>query len=143
MATIDQGGLRKPAKGIHEGINVAICRISLSVSWSSGDVHRIGKLPHGAVPVGAVFYPGTALPGTAVMKFGSSASQELFFASATYSIATQATRALGPRQQISLSDDFMAPGGRFEAIVMVATAGVSVGYVGDLEVRYVLDYDGQ
>lgn len=124
------------AEALERGINIAICHISISVSWSSGDVHRIGKLPHGAIPLDAVFYPGTALSAVAVAKFGSSASQELFFASLTYSQTAQiyrTIRKLGTAMQISLSDDFMP---RFEWITMVATAGVSVGAVGDLIVYY-------
>lgn len=112
----------------------AICKISLSVSWSSGDVHNIGKIPVGAIITGAVFYPGAALPGTAVAKFGTSASQELFFTSATFSqIGYLSTRPLGTRYQISISDEAVQ---RFDYITMVATAGVSVGHVGDLVVRY-------
>lgn len=112
----------------------AIYKISLSVSLSVGDIHLIGKIPHGAIPVGAVFYPGPALAGTAVAKFGTSASQELFFASATYSQAVAtSTRKLGVQMQISVSDESVV---RYDNVTMVGTAGISVGYVGDLVVRY-------
>ena len=112
----------------------AIYKISLSVSLSVGDIHLIGKIPHGAIPVGAVFYPGLALAGTAVAKFGTSASQELFFASATYSQAVAtSTRKLGVQMQISVSDESVV---RYDNVTMVGTAGISVGYVGDLIVRY-------
>jgi hypothetical protein len=121
---------------VHVGNNVALCKISLSATLSSGDVHLIGKIPHGAIPTGAVFYPGAANAGVAVMKFGTSASQELFFASATYSQAVAtSTRPLGYRQQISISDDARV---LFDYITMVATAAVSVGHVGDLVVTYKL-----
>lgn len=134
MATIDIGNQAvNQADGVHRGVTAAICRVSLSVSLSAGDVHRIGKLPHGAIPVDAIFYTGGAHAAAMVAKFGTSASQELFFASATYSIVTRTVRALGTAKQISLSDDAMP---RFENIVMVATAGVSVGHVGDLVVYY-------
>lgn len=120
---------------VHAGINAAICHISLSVSWSSGDVHLIGKLPHGAIPIGAVFYPGAATGGTTVAKLGTSASQEAFIASGSFSTApapTYSTRRLGVPAQISVSYTDVL----FENIVMVATAGVSVGHVGDLVVQY-------
>jgi hypothetical protein len=115
MANVKVGlGLdRNQSEGIHIGDNVAVCKISLSVSWSSGDVHLIGKLPNGAIPLDAVFFPGGAHAAGFVAKFGTSASQELFFASATYSVATRTSRALG-------------------------TATTSVGHVGDLVVYYKL-----
>lgn len=112
----------------------ALYKISLSVSLSVGDIHLIGKIPHGAIPIAAVFYPGPALAGTAVAKFGTSASQELFFASATYSQAVyNNTRKLGVQAQISVSDESVV---RYDNVTMVATSGISVGYVGDLVVRY-------
>ena len=52
---------------------------------------------------------------------------------ATYSVATRTTRKLGYAMQISLSDDARV---QYENIVMVGTAGQSVGYVGDLIVHY-------
>src|SRR5688572_20401033 len=106
MATVTLGlADRNQPEMVENGINVAICKISLSASLSVGDVHRVGKLPNGAIPVDAVFYPGAATGGAAVFKFGTSASQELFFGSATYSIVSRTTRRLGTAQQISLSDD--------------------------------------
>ena len=112
----------------------AIYKISLSVSLSTGDIHLIGKIPHGAIPLGAVFFPGAAIQTGTVAKFGTSASQELFFASATYSAAVYtSTRPLGTRQQISLSDDAAV---RYDFVTMVGTAGISIGHVGDLVVRY-------
>lgn len=116
-----------------DGVNIAVCKISLSASWSSGDVHWVGKLPNGAIPLDAVFYPGAATPGTAVFKFGTSASQELFFNSATYSTVSRVARRLGTAQQISISSDARV---LFDYITMVATAGCSIGHVGDLVVMY-------
>jgi len=121
-----------------KAITAAIYRISLSVSVSSGDVTRIGKIPHGAIPLDAVFIPGSALAANGcIAKFGTSASQELFFASASLSVAGGPVRTkvpLGTAQQISLSDDRMP---RYESVVMVNTATLmSVGFMGDLVVYY-------
>ena len=131
-------GANNPGEAVHIGINAAICKISISVSgtFSAGDVYRIGRLPQGAIPLDAVFYPGANCAATAVIKFGTSLSQELFFASATYSQAAgvyRTTRKLGSTQQISISDDARA---LFDYITMVPTAGTSVGHVGDLIVYY-------
>jgi len=123
---------------VHTGENVEVCKISLSATWSSGDIHVIGKLPNGAIPTDAVFYPGAASGTGFVAKFGTSASQELFFASASFSLAPAASRTsrrLGYAQQISIADDARV---LYENITMVATAGCSVGHVGDLVVRYKL-----
>lgn len=128
--TVKGGGV---AESVHAGVNVAICHISLSASWSSGDVHLIGRIPHGAIPLESVFYPGPASGAALIAKFGTSASQELFFASATYSVASRNTRRLGYAAQVSLSDDAMP---RYENLTMVATNNVSVGHVGDLVVYY-------
>ncbi len=127
------------AEQLQIGDNVAVCKISLSASWSSGDVHVIGKIPNGAIPLDAVFYPGAAAAAGTVAKFGTSASQELFFASATFSQAAapvwRMNRKLGYAMQISISDDARV---LFDNLVMVATAGVSIGHVGDLVVYYKL-----
>lgn len=136
MATVNLPlAARNQPEAVENGINVAVCHISLSASasWSSGDVHRIGKLPNGAIPVDAVFYPGAATGGAAVFKFGTSISQELFFGSATYSIVSRCSRRLGLAAQVSISDDAQV---MYDWITMVATAGVSVGAVGDLIVFY-------
>lgn len=118
-------------------INEAICKISLSLTLSVGDIHLIGKLPNGAIPLDAVFYPGVGAAAGLVAKFGTSASQELFFASATYSQAAapiyRLNRKLGTAMQISISDDARV---LFDYVTMVGTAGVSIGHVGDLIVYY-------
>lgn len=140
MATLTLGNVGQP-EAVHAGDNVLLCKISLSVSVSSGDIHIIGRLPHGAIPLDAVFYPGSAYISTStgtVFKMGTSASPEMFFASATYSytpaVATRTTRILGPAVQISLSDDFMP---RYENVVAVNTGTLwSVGFVGALIVWY-------
>jgi hypothetical protein len=134
MANVNVGNYAgNQAESVHAGINAAICHISLSASWSSGDVHRIGKLPNGAIPLDSVFYPGAASPVGLVAKFGTSASQEAFFASATYSVMARTSRRLAVAAQISLSDDAVV---QYEPVVMVATAGCSIGHVGDLVVFY-------
>lgn len=141
MATINTSQFTlNQAEGVHIGDNCAIYRISISVSISVGDVHRIGKIPHGAIPVDAIFY-GTTNAGQGIYKFGTSASQELFFASLTYSAAAvqRCTRRLGPGMQISLSDDSMP---RYEAVVMVGTTNTVVGYIGDLIVFYKMPGQG-
>ncbi len=138
MATV-YVGLGSPTaqpEQIHVGDNVLICKVSLSVSWSSGDIHVIGKLPNFAIPFDAVFYPAPASGGTFVAKFGTSASQDMFIASGSFSTApasTRTSRRLGYGMQISLSDDARV---LYENITMVATAGCSTGYVGDFVVHY-------
>lgn len=134
MATVTLGNAGQP-ESVHVGINTVICKISLSASWSSGDVHRIGRIPQGAIPLDAVFYPGPAVAGATVSKFGTSASQELFFASATYSAALYRTTRnfLGSRAQISLGDDARV---LYDWITAVFTSGASVGHIGDLVVHY-------
>lgn len=125
---------------VHAGINAAVCKISLSLTLSSGDIHLIGKLPHGAVPLDSVFYPGPALPGAAfTLKFGTSASQEMFQTSATLTLTgapyrTGAGKRLGWNQQISVSYSDVL----FENLVMVGTGSntISVGHMGDLVVFY-------
>jgi len=134
MATITLGNVGQP-EAVHVGDNVLICHVSLSVSFSSGDLHIIGRLPHGAIPLDAVWYPGAAAAGATVAKFGTSESQELFFVSQTYSATLY--RCIRPnlatRQQISLSDDAMP---RYANVVMKGGAALSVGHVGDLVVYY-------
>lgn len=138
MATVDTRFFTTSQPETNEkNLIPAVFRISLSVSVSIGDVHRIGKIPHGAIPVDAVFIPGTALAANGcIAKFGTSASQDLFFFSASLSTGgtIRTTRALGTAQQISLSDDRMP---RYESITMVNTGtAMSVGFMGDLVVYY-------
>lgn len=139
MATITLRSGSQP-ESVHVGLNVLHARVSLSVSLSVGDIHIVGALPQGAIPLDAVFYPGAGFTNAstgAIMKIGTSASNDMFFASATYSQTTQSairtTRVLGTLRQISLSDDFMP---RYDNVVFVGTAGFSIGHVGDLIVYY-------
>ena len=138
MATVTLGNVsRNQAEHIIKGDNAAICHVSLSVSLSVGDVHRIGKLPHGAIPLDAIWYPGADFAATGIAKFGTSASQELFFASDSWAESGtsiyRTVRKLGVTMQLSLSDDTMP---RFEYVTMVGTAGISIGHVGDLIIFY-------
>lgn len=140
MATVKVGLGAASAQPIqiHVGVNVAVCKVSLSASWSSGDVHVIGKLPNRAIPLDWVWYPGSASPAGLVAKFGTSASQELFLASDSYAETQTLYRNIkraGHDIQISISDDARV---LYENIVMVATAGISIGYVGDLVVYYAM-----
>lgn len=145
MATVDTNFYTtSQPEGVHVGDNCLLMRISLSLSVSAGDIHRIGKIPHGAIPIDCVFIPGSALPANgAIAKFGTSASNDLFFLSASLSVAGGriiCTRALGTAQQISVSDDKMP---RYEAITMVNTATLlSVGFMGDLIVYYKMPGQG-
>lgn len=130
-------------EAVHVGLNVMLCRISLSISNSIGDVHIIGRLPVNAIPVDAIFYGGAAFTDAstgAIIKLGTSASTELFFASDTYSsnqdTALRCSRPLGTAQKISLSDESMP---RYDNVVFVASdAGTSLGHIGDLIVSYVM-----
>jgi hypothetical protein len=139
MATVTIGAAQGgQPETLHVGVNAAVCKVSLSVSWSSGDVHRIGKIPNGAIPLDVVWYPGAATGATFVAKFGTSASQELFLASDSYGTNEstgifRGIRALGTAKQISIADDAVV---NYDYITMVATANISVGHVGDLVVYY-------
>lgn len=145
MATITMNGVdKRQPEAVHVGANVVICHVSLSLTISAGDVHRIGKLPHGAIPTDAVFYPAsniTTISTGPALAFGVSASASMFFAATSFSVASPAvnrnTIALGTAQQISLSDAAMP---RFEYITMTGTAGGagvgSIGAIGDLYVYY-------
>ena len=136
MATIQTRPGAQPEMPVVGWVD-AIFHVSLSASWTSGDVHLIGKLPVGAIPVDVVWYPGSAFAATGIAKFGTSASQELFLASDSYAetgtLLYRNIRNLGYAARISLSDE-ASP--RYENVTMVATAGVSIGFVGDLVVRY-------
>jgi hypothetical protein len=124
----------------HEGTNGLRVRISFSVSLSLGDIHQVAKLPHGAIPLDVVFYPGGSLAAAnAAFKIGTSASHEAFFLSATHTIATFEKRIsatkLNAFTQLSLSDDVMP---RYEHVVFVGSAGMSIGHIGDLVLYYAM-----
>jgi hypothetical protein len=140
MATVTlENANRNQAEAIEKGLNTLICRVSLSATASLDSTWRIGKLPHGAIPVDAIWYPGAAAGTAFVNRFGTSASTELFFASDSWAesgtLNYRTARALGTQQQISLSDDAMP---RFQYVTMGGgvAIGVSVGHMGDLVVFY-------
>lgn len=137
MATLFMArSLNSPAAQHVPGMGAAIFHISASLSISGGDTWVIGKLPNRAIPLFSVFYPA----GQVVAKFGTSASQELFFNSSTYSAGTNmGTNRLGRAFQISLSDDVAV---NYETVTMVATGGISLGVIGDLLVTYVMPGQG-
>lgn len=134
MANVDigLGAAGAQPQAVHVGPNQAVCRISISATTSAGDVLRIGKLPNGAIPTEVVFYPGPAY-AAGIWKFGTSASQAAFIASATLSIITRANVAL--TWQLSLSDDARV---MYDYIVGVPSAAVTVGHQGNLVVSYVM-----
>lgn len=124
---------RSQPQQVHAGLNVVPIRISASVTISVGDTWVIGKIPHGAIPIDAVFFPAAQTNA----KFGTSASLEQFLISATYSIGlNRSTVRMGTAFQISVSDDAAV---RYENIVMTAgTTDKSLGYFGDFVVSYVM-----
>ncbi|MHB1329652.1 MAG: hypothetical protein ACYC2K_15750 [Gemmatimonadales bacterium] len=134
MANVDVGLGRDSAQPqtVHAGVNQIVCRISLSATTSVGDVLRIGKLPNGVIPTDSVFYPGPAF-AAGIWKFGWSASQAAFIASATLSVTTRGNVPL--TANISLSDDARV---LYEPIVGVPAAVVTVGFQGNLVVSYIL-----
>lgn len=137
MGTQTLGSGNTPAKRLHAGLQAVAKRVSLSVSHSNGEVLNCIRLPHGAVVTDVVFYPGSALKADSVMRVGTSASAEMYLPSATYtSVVARATRGLGDRFKISLSDDAAK---QFEWLTVSPITQQSVGYLGDVIVTYMLD----
>ncbi len=140
MATVTLSLVDKAqAEAVEKGLNIAICRVSLSATASLDSVWRIGKLPHGAIPLDAVWYPGAAAATGFVTRFGTSASTEMFFASDSWAetalVPYRTVRQQGTPRQVSLSDDAQP---RFEYITMGGgvAIGITAGYYGDLVVYY-------
>lgn len=135
---IGLGADRHQPEAVENGINVAICRVSLSATTSAGDKLLIGKLPNGAIPTDAVFYRGAAIPDNTIWKFGFSASDAAFLASRSYSAAEGGAgvhrgNVSLANVQISLSDDARV---LYEYIVAVPAAVVTAGHYGTLIVSY-------
>jgi hypothetical protein len=144
MATNRTAGyLNSQAKAVESGVNGLLCRVSLSATFSAGDVYFIGKLPHRAKLVRAVWIPGPAASGVGVFKVGlngNSLSEDAIFGSATYSAAI-VTGSRGncfgnANGNLSLSDERLV---RFIDVTFTPSAGVTVGAVGDVFLEYVLD----
>lgn len=136
MANVDigLGAAGGNAQQVHAGLNSVVCRISLSLTSSAGDVLRVGKLPHGAIPTNAVFYPGAAFVTNTIHKAGLSASSAAFISSKTYSGGV----VLGDvalTWQHSISSDARV---QYDYITMVPTLAVTVGHYGNLIVEYVM-----
>ena len=132
------------AEAVHAGVNCGVYKVSISATASLDSVWRIGKIPHGAIPLEAIWYPGPAAPATFVTRFGISASTELFFASDSWAETQtnyRTARRLGSPFQVSLSDADMP---RFEYVTMGGGVGIdiSVGHMGDLVVFYKLPTQG-
>jgi len=136
--TLDRTAKTQP-EAVEKGLNCLICRVSLSLTASLDSTWRIGKLPHGAIPVDAIWYPGAAASTGFVTRFGTSASTEMFFASDSWAetalVPYRTVRQLGTPRQVSLSDDTMP---RFEYVTMGGGVGIAItaGYYGDLVIYY-------
>lgn len=140
MATVTLSNADKnQPEAVENGINIALCHVSLSATASLDSVWRIGKIPHGAIPLDAVWYPGAAAPTGFVTRFGTSASTEMFFASDSWAetalVPYRTVRQQGTARQLSLSDDAMP---RFDYITMGGgvSIAVTVGFMGDLVIYY-------
>lgn len=140
MATIPVGNaVLNQVEAVHAGVNAAVCKISLSLTTSAGDVLRIGKLPHRAIPLETVFYPGAGFVSNGIHKFGVSASDACFLSSRSYSSGELVIRGnvtLAGLQEgscLSRSDDAVQ---RFSYIVHTPAIALTVGHVGTLVVFY-------
>jgi hypothetical protein len=120
-------------EAVENGINVAICRISISATTSAGDKLLVGKLPNGAIPTDVVFYTGAGFVANGIWKFGYSASDAAFLASASYSLAVNRGGVSLADVRISLSDDARV---MYEYIVATPSAVVTAGHYGTLVVSY-------
>lgn len=144
MATIKTKDHANQAKTVHAGVNQVVCRLSLSATFSAGDVYYFGRLPDGAVVTEVVYLPGAAAAGAAVGSFGvnaNSLSTEAFLTSATYSqavVTSGVVSSLGHRGQgqYSLSDERIV---RYIDVTFRPAAAVSVGHQADLVITYNLD----
>jgi hypothetical protein len=136
MANVDigLGASGASAQQVHAGANVVVCRISISATTSAGDVLRVGKLPHGAIPTNCVFYTGAAFVANTIHKAGISASSAAFISSKSYSGGV----VLGDvalTWQLSLSSDARV---LYDYITMTPTSVVTAGHYGNLVVEYVM-----
>jgi hypothetical protein len=142
MATLTTKTGLNQAETVHAGLNAAVCRVSISATTSAGDVLRIGRLPHRAIPLDVVFYPGAAFVDNGIHKFGLSGTDACFLASDSYSLAFGAANGAGTRANVSpvgleayLSRSDASPA-RYTYITHTPTAVLSVGHYGTLVVFY-------
>lgn len=145
MATNKTSGyLGAQAKRLETGVNALIARVSLSATYSAGDIYYIGRIPHAAKLIDAVWLPGPAVAGGSVFKVGlngNSLSEDAILASATYSaVVTRGGRLScfgnAGAGNLSLSDERLV---RYADVTFTPSAGISVGHVGDVLLKYVLD----
>lgn len=138
MANVDisKGAAGVQSKTLEKGVNRIVARISLSATTSAGDVIRFAKLPHGALVTNVVILPGSAFAAK-ILKVGTSASPDAFFASATFSVLTE--KYLGSGFKISLSDEAIQ---RYDYATLQQPAAMTVGYQMDVVLDYVLDDTG-
>jgi len=141
MATVTLKCGLNQAEAVHAGLNTAVCRISISATTSAGDVLRIGRLPHQAIVLDAVFYAGDAFVDNGIHKFGLSGTEAALLASHSYSLAyTHALYGQPARHNVKLinlntsrSDDATQ---RFTYITCTPTAIITAGHLGTLVVQY-------
>ena len=136
MATVTIGTAAvNQAEAVHAGVNAAVCRVSISATTSAGDVLRIGKLPHRAVVLDAVFYAGAAFVNNGIWKFGISGSEADLLISASYSTAGSVRTGVNvvAAPDLSRSD---ADNQRYTYVTATPTAVITAGHAGTLVVFY-------
>lgn len=136
MATLTLGNAASnQAEVNHAGVNAAVCKISISATTSAGDVFRIGKLPHRATVLDAVFYPGAAFVNNGIWKFGISGSEADLLISASYSTAGAVRTGVSvtTAPDLSRSD---ADNQRYTYVTATPTAVITAGHAGTLVVFY-------
>lgn len=124
-------------EAVHAGLNAAVCRISISATTSAGDVIKIGKLPHLAIPLQVVFYTGAALANNTIFKFGLSGTEACFLTSDTYSVAPGVFRGdvnLNLLEAYTSCSDAAVQ--RFKYVTCTPTDALTVGHAGTLVVFY-------
>ena len=124
------------------GLQAVICRVSISATTSAGDVLRIGRLPHRAIPLDVVFYTGAAFVDNGIHKFGLSGTEACFLASHSYSAGVGVLYGNGGRANVNLNlleaytskADTVAQ--QFTYITMTPTAVLTAGHYCTLIVYY-------
>jgi hypothetical protein len=124
------------------GLQAVICRVSISATTSAGDVLRIGRLPHRAIPLDVVFYTGAAYVDNTIHKFGLSGTEACFLSSHTYSTAagvafgnaTKANVNLNLLESYTSKTDAAAQ--QFTYVTMTPTLALTAGHACTLVVYY-------